>query len=378
MRELASGLPQGTTLEVSRKGARTDARATRPTNFSAYKVGMVMDGFRAWFLSRPVRASVVLFAATAAVLYAASALVALTAWRAFDASVVAAAGSSAGQGRQSGWEFRFAESTVTVDVSVDAGVLAASERIRTRRVFRSSGWLRQRYISTLVRRQSSDPFITRLAEELDREAVALGIADDDTRLEFYAAAVQAIPYGEVDSEIRLPIEVVARGSGVCTEKSLLLAELLLCRGYSTVLWVLPTQRHVALGVATTGEGYRDSGFAFLETTRPAWIGEVDQTYRAAGPIARKPVVIALGGTTRYESGAQVEYVLRVLDATRREANAYGRYGANPKAAPGVHGHEYAALARRSDYAQRTAEWIEASPHQRAEVFGRLTAEGRDR
>jgi len=337
-----------------------------------------MDVFRAWLRRRPVRRSALLLAALALALYALSAVHSLYLWRAFDAQVERAAVSSAGPSIMRGWDFRFAETTVTVDVTIDAESLERTERISSRRVFRSSGWLRELYITSLVDRQSSDPFITSLAEELDREAAELGVADADSRLEFYVAAVQGLPYGEVESEILLPIEVVAAGSGVCTEKTLLLAELLVNRGYSTVLWVLPTQRHVALGVGTTGQGYRGSGYAFIETTRAAWIGECDPVYRAAGPIALDPVQIDLGGRRRYESGAMVEYVLRVLDSARSESEALDSYSSYAEALPDANAGEYADRAERSAYALHIAEWIESNPHRRAEVYARLTAEGADR
>jgi len=334
-----------------------------------------MDAFRAWFWERPVRRSALLIAASAVSLYAFATVHAFFSWRSFDAQTERATSSSAGRDIDRGWEFRFAETTVSVDVTLDAESLARTQAIASRRVFRSSGWLRERYITRLVDRQSSEPFIDSLAEELDREASLLGIADADSRLEFYVAAVQAIPYGEVDSEIRLPMEVVAAGSGVCTEKTLLLAELLVNRGYSTVLWVLPTQRHVALGVGTTGQGYHDSGFAFIETTRAAWIGECDPAYRAAGPIAQDPVQIDLGGALRYESGAQVEYVLRVLDSARRESEVLGPRRIYARVLSEANAGEYADRAERSAYALRIAEFIEANPHRRAEVYERLTAEG---
>lgn len=335
-----------------------------------------MNAFRAWVSRKPIRASATLLLASGIVLYALAATYSYLEWRVFDAQVARAESSSADASIERSWAFRFAETTVTVDTTLDGESLARTERIASRRVFRSSGWLRERYVSRLVERQSSEPFITRLAAELDSEAAALGLSEDDARLEFYVAAVQSIPYGEVDSEIRLPIEVVASGSGVCTEKSLLLAELLVNRGYSTVLWVLPTQRHVALGVATSGEGYRGSRFAFIEATRLAWIGECDPVYQAAGPIAQDPIQIELGGGgKRYESGAQVEYVLRVLDSARQESEALGPYADYAEVVRDAHAGEYGDRAERSAYAQRIAEWIEANPHRRAEVYARLTAEG---
>jgi len=337
-----------------------------------------MNALKAWHRRRPIRVSALLIAAVSVLVYGALSAAAMLEWQVFDTRIASLALDHPSPDTTRTWQVRFAETTVTVEVPVDRVALDAARSVTTRRVFRSSGWLRERYIRNLVARGSSDPFILGLAKELDAQADDLGLREPDARLEFYVAAVQAIPYGEVDPEIRLPIEVVADGSGVCTEKSLLLAQLLAHKGYATVLWVLPTQKHVALGVETSGEGYHGSGFAFVETTRPAWIGECDQAYLAAGPIARRPVRIDLGGTMRYEAGMQVEYILRVLADARREARSYGPYGIYDESVADEHAGEYADLAMRSDYAYRTARWIEANPHSRAEVYARLTEQATGR
>lgn len=300
----------------------------------------------------------------------------LSQWRAFDDAVRAAdAAGESGPVRTATWSFVFHERPVTVTVPYRVAELEAARAIETRRVFHSSGWLRERYVRELALTQSAGVFIGEMAEEFDRHADALGLTDPDDRLEFFAAAVQAIPYGDVNAEIRLPIEVVAYGAGVCTEKSILLGELLLRDGYDTVLWVFPSQRHVALGVASTGEGFRGSGYAFIETTRPAWVGEAGPGYRANGPRTKSPFMIRLGGTQRYESGAMVEYVLRVLEDAERDSDRFRSYDAYARAFTGPRHGEYAQIAEELEYAPALAAWIEANPHHRDEVYALLTGEG---
>ncbi len=66
-------------------------------------------------------------------------------------------------------------------------------------------------------------------------------------VEIMATAVQSIPYGRVGAPLRTPLEVVASGSGVCTEKSVLLAALLTHEGYGAGVWSLTGTRTTANG-----------------------------------------------------------------------------------------------------------------------------------
>lgn len=314
--------------------------------------------------------------ATVLLVWGLAAAVGYARWRAFDHSVAAiTADASGGEIARASWRFTWGESRVTAGVPYRPGELSASERLDSRWVFGSAAWLQRRYVRSVIEAESRSALIGDVAAVLGRQADRLGLATADDRLEFFTAAVQGIPYGTIQADVRLPVEVLAHGSGVCTEKTLLLASLLKHEGYDCVIWVFPTQRHVALGVATTGSGFRGSGYAFIETTRPAWIGESDPSYSAAGPVSYPPLQIDLGGERRYEAGLQVEYVLRVLDRARLDSSAYGPYTEYSSAIPG-HGDEYAQIAVKSDYAQRIAELIETNPHMREKVFELLTAEGR--
>ena len=162
------------------------------------------------------------------------------------------------------WSFEFQETTCTVAASVDRTELERASAIDTKRVFGTRLWLRAGYVSSLVRQQSDSRFIHSLAGEFRAIREELGL-DGDEYLELMVRAVQAIPYGDVEAEILLPIEVVARTQGVCSEKSMLLASLLLHEGYDTVVWVFETQGHAAVGVASNG---RHSGTAATPSWRP--------------------------------------------------------------------------------------------------------------
>ena len=124
--------------------------------------------------------------------------------------------------------------------------------------------------------------IAQIADQLGRMRAGLGL-DDDGYVELIARFVQEIPYGTLDGEVRLPVEVAASGSAVCDDKSVLLAALLVHEGYDTVVWAFDSQAHAAVGVRCLGPGMRGSGYAFIETTAPAYVGQVGGSYGTLPP-----------------------------------------------------------------------------------------------
>lgn len=255
------------------------------------------------------------------------------------------------------WSFAFGDLACTVSVPVYETELDRARSIDTRSVFLSGGKLREDYVRRLVEAQSRSDFVDRLSADL-RSVKADRNLDDDRYLELLVRAVQSIPFGSVDGRMRLPVEVVSSGFGVCSEKSFLLAALMLHEGYDTVFWVLESQNHVAPGVAVNGgPDFRDSGYAFIETTRLAYIGEVSAENRAAGPVARPPQLIKLGGTKRYEGGQQVAYILGELERAERTSKHLRPYltlvGSTPRAA----GNAYALAQREAQLASRRVAYL---------------------
>jgi hypothetical protein len=111
--------------------------------------------------------------------------------------------------------------------------------------------------------------------------------------------VQDIPYGRIGSEIGTPAEMIAERRGVCTEKSVLLAALMLHEGYETAVLVLDSYHHTAVGVRTDDARFRTLPYAFVETTARRSVGEYDPGLLGWGPIGRPPQTIQLGGTKRF-------------------------------------------------------------------------------
>jgi len=276
---------------------------------------------------------------------------------------------------EAGWTFRFVKSRCKVSVEVDAAELATAQEMDTGAVFGSGGWLRDRCVAELVRTQSRSALIDRLAAEFRRIRDERNLTDDEY-LELLASAVQQIPYGKVQGGLQLPAEILVSGTGVCTDKTVLLGSLLVHEGYDTVLWVFDAPNHVALGVASDGARFRGTDYAFVETTAPRFVGQAGAEYRAPGPIARPPRTIALGGWRSYASGDEVDVILRELERARATQHAWRRYATAMRFGP-----SQPRLAHReieSWVADATAAFILSHTHDRQSVYALLrgrSAEG---
>jgi len=258
-----------------------------------------------------------------------------------------------------------------VSVEIDEAELAAADRVPTDAVFGTSGWLRRCYVSELVRAQAASPVIDRLAAGFRRIRDERSLSDDEY-LELMVAGIQAIPYGDPDEDTMLAAEVLARGRGVCTDKSLLLGSLLLHEDYDTVLWVFSTQRHVALGVASDAARFHDTGYAFVETTAPSFVGQAAPECRALGPVSRPPAIIALGGERSYGSGEQVEVILaelRRLQAVSAMADGYASYARTST----QYRERYAARAMEKWVADATATYILTNTSDRPGVYALVSS-----
>ena len=101
--------------------------------------------------------------------------------------------------------------------------------------------------------------------------------------------VQQIPF-EVSDELitlgnnsvnysRYPYEVLYDGKGICASKSELMVFLLREIGYETVFFYHRLENHDSVGIKCPREyGLLDTGYCFVETTGPAIITDVENTY----------------------------------------------------------------------------------------------------
>jgi Transglutaminase-like domain len=224
---------------------------------------------------------------------------ALTRWWLFSRQVAALASlPPSGNPACVEWPVRFRGAQYRVAVHVYPSEIEAGRRLDTAWVFASRGAVRERYVRTLVQQQARARLVNELACQAQDVRDLLRL-NNDAYLELLARIVQDIPYGRIGSEIGMPAEMIAEGRGVCTEKSVLLAALMLHEGYETAVLVLDSYHHTAVGVRSDDARFRTLPYAFVETTARRSVGEYDPGLLGWGPIGRPPQTIRLGGSKRF-------------------------------------------------------------------------------
>lgn len=299
-------------------------------------------------------------------------------WRAFATDVDRTFSAPLiGTAREIPLAFEYAGRLRLISVPVHTDEVQRDRDLDTSAVFDARGALRARYLRTLVTAASESSLVRALADEFRIIRLELHL-DDDEYLELMTRAVQEIPHGEAKADFMMPAEVLSARRGVCSEKSLLLAALLRHEGYDASIIVFDGRRHVAVGVACDGAGYLETGYAFVETTRGMYVGQVSPEFRSTGPVTDVPQVVPTStGTRRYASSDQVAAILRFLEAAERRQAAlasYVRYANKP----GLHRERYAQRAREFSTAEGVASFIVENSHDRPGVFRALTASARDR
>jgi hypothetical protein len=117
--------------------------------------------------------------------------------------------------------------------------------------------------------------------------------DDQARIGI--SLVQHIPYDTgTGSRVRYPYQVLSDNTGDCDEKSLLLAYLLRELGYGVALLRYDPENHMAVGIAASSEfDHHDSGYAFIETTRPSIVTDDTGEYAGIGRLTSIPTIIPI-------------------------------------------------------------------------------------
>ncbi|MDR1412834.1 MAG: hypothetical protein LBJ07_02790 [Actinomycetes bacterium] len=166
--------------------------------------------------------------------------------------------------------------------------------------------------------------------------------DSDEYLELLVKYVQSIPYdpnrGFAEAKSagkgnpRMPVQVLVDGKADCDEKVMLLSCLLTREGYEVVGLYFSAEKHMALGVqAADGEGYEGTGYAYVETTVPAYVSEVPTSFVNDVKLESEPIQIAFGDDSErlgeYSATAtqEVARIIEVRDgapAAGKEQKAY--------------------------------------------------------
>jgi hypothetical protein len=172
----------------------------------------------------------------------------------------------------------------------------------------------------------------------------------DEYVELMAAYVQQMPYDAREAAAgesnRYPVVTAFGGTGVCGDRSILLAGLLAHEGYRVSLLEFEPESHMSVGIGTRGPGYRGTHLAFVETTGRGLVGEVGKSYGSGGAftLRSKPLVIPIAKSgTDYRAGDQVSYILA---RERAYESAYKSLGERIDAArPRLNPYDASAIRR---------------------------------
>lgn len=146
--------------------------------------------------------------------------------------------------------------------------------------------------------------------------------DMDDQARIAVSMVQNILYDDIGLESGLlnskyPYEVVYTQTGVCGEKSELLAFILRELGFSVVIFEYEEESHRAVGIKCPYEySYNGTGYCFVETTTPSIISDSDNEYVGVGKLTSYELIFICDGlsfdSVSEEYNDAIEYY-RLLD-----------------------------------------------------------------
>lgn len=124
-------------------------------------------------------------------------------------------------------------------------------------------------------------------------------SEKDQQAKIAISLVQNIPYDMVgfksgNLNSRYSYEVLYDNTGVCGEKSQLLALILRELGFGVAIFDYELESHQAIGIKCSKTySYLNSGYCFVETTQPAIITEVPTDYIGVGELKSTPEIIVI-------------------------------------------------------------------------------------
>ena len=125
-------------------------------------------------------------------------------------------------------------------------------------------------------------------------SIKLKSSNKDDQVRIAISLVQNIPYDNkgffsTNSNMISPYAVLYKNKGVCSEKSLLLAYLLRELGYGVILFTFESENHMAVGIKSPIQySYKNSGYAFIESTTPSIPTDSEGDYVGAGKLTSTP------------------------------------------------------------------------------------------
>ena len=198
--------------------------------------------------------------------------------------------------------------TVPINVSVYEGAKQAEKATTVYGNISETVWLAQSY-RAMVQDPAQDSLYAALLAEADTIRLRLKLSDDEYA-DLIAVYVQSLRYETREQNpAKFPVETVVDRAGDCDDKSLLLAGLLSREGYPVALLLFGPESHMAVGVGSDDYQYKNSGYAFVETTNYSFVGVPTDKLGGNLTLYSDPVIIPISnGTKFYGSGSETRYI----------------------------------------------------------------------
>ncbi len=226
-------------------------------------------------------------------------------------------------------DFSFGGKRYSIKPYVDPAVYWGA-RASTRLLIQPDGQSEQQWSEAYYRAFAEDPAqqatVDDLADQLRAIRDRAGL-DGDQYLELIAKYVQSIPYDTASYKSgkgrqRFVVETLVEGTGMCGDKSVLLATLLAHEGYSAALLDFTPEKHMAVGVRGPGSAYGNTGWLFLETTGPCYVTDIPDTYLGGIKLESEPKIITIGsGAKQYGAAFDVSRIIRARESADAAAKS---------------------------------------------------------
>jgi len=215
--------------------------------------------------------------------------------------------------------------SLAVDGALYAGASAAEKQVIRFGNARANDWIED-YFPAFITEEHQLAFYDALLGEFRAVRDQRGL-DTDRYIELLTTYVQSITYHVDPDDLspKFPVETFVESMGDCDDKTLLLAALLSREGYDVSVLMFEPEEHVALGIRSADIAYLDTGYAFVETTVPGYIGQAPESLEGDITLTSEPRVFAVaGGHGTYTAGSQVAAILdaraRAIDEASRIAD----------------------------------------------------------
>ncbi len=152
-------------------------------------------------------------------------------------------------------------------------------------------------------------------------------SDDQARIAI--SIVQTMPYdwdayNNRSAIGRYPYETLYDQTGVCGEKSKLLALMLKELGYGVVLFSFDIESHETVGIKCPIEySYLNSGYCFIESTTPSIITDADGDYIGTGKLISVPEIYTVGDGKSFDSVTEEVNDYNRLKIVQAKLDTYG-------------------------------------------------------